>query len=144
MLFMRGKAMSGAPIISGTNQLPKPPIIAGMTMKNTMIRPCAVISTFHVCSAWVEVDVAAVEPRGDVAEDLQARLGQLPAHQARDRAADDPGEDREDQVERADVLVVRRHEPAGEEARLVIGIVVMLVVRGPGSGRRWWPSVRLP
>ena len=47
MLFMRGKAMSGAPIISGTNQLPKPPIIAGMTMKNTMIRPCAVISTFH-------------------------------------------------------------------------------------------------
>ena len=41
MLFMRGNAMSGAPIISGTNQLPKPPIIAGMTMKNTMIRPCA-------------------------------------------------------------------------------------------------------
>ncbi len=47
MLFIRGKAMSGAPIIIGTNQLPKPPIIAGMTMKNTMIRPCAVISTFH-------------------------------------------------------------------------------------------------
>ena len=47
MLFMRGNAMSGAPIISGTNQLPKPPIIAGMTMKKTMIRPCAVISTFQ-------------------------------------------------------------------------------------------------
>ena len=47
MLFIRGKAMSGAPIISGTNQLPKPPIIAGMTMKKTMIRPCAVISTFQ-------------------------------------------------------------------------------------------------
>src|SRR5205085_2151889 len=30
MLFMRGKAMSGAPIISGTIQLPNPPIIAGM------------------------------------------------------------------------------------------------------------------
>jgi hypothetical protein len=29
MLFMRGNAMSGAPIISGTNQLPKPPISAG-------------------------------------------------------------------------------------------------------------------
>src|SRR5437762_86376 len=29
MLFMRGNAMSGAPIISGTIQLPKPPIIAG-------------------------------------------------------------------------------------------------------------------
>ena len=45
MLFMRGKAMSGAPIISGTNQLPNPPIIAGMTMKNIMISPCAVMST---------------------------------------------------------------------------------------------------
>lgn len=39
MLFMRGNAMSGAPIISGTNQLPKPPIIAGITMKKIMIRP---------------------------------------------------------------------------------------------------------
>ena len=34
--------MSGAPIISGTIQLPKPPIIAGMTMKKIMISPCAV------------------------------------------------------------------------------------------------------
>ena len=47
MLFMRGKAMSGAPIISGTNQLPNPPISAGMTTKNTMIRPCAVTTVFH-------------------------------------------------------------------------------------------------
>ena len=45
MLFIRGKAMSGAPIISGTNQLPKPPIIAGMTMKKIMIRPCIVVAT---------------------------------------------------------------------------------------------------
>src|SRR3546814_6688418 len=50
-LFMRGNAMSGAPIINGTNQLPKPPIIAGMTMKKTMIRPCAVIITFQKCLA---------------------------------------------------------------------------------------------
>src|SRR5262245_3943200 len=49
MLFMRGKAMSGAPIISGTNQLPNPPIIAGMTMKKIMIRPCAVTKTFNSC-----------------------------------------------------------------------------------------------
>lgn len=33
ILFIRGKAMSGAPIIKGTNQFPKPPIIIGMTMK---------------------------------------------------------------------------------------------------------------
>ncbi len=45
MLFMRGKAMSGAPIISGTSQLPNPPIIAGMTMKKTMIRPWPVTNT---------------------------------------------------------------------------------------------------
>ena len=45
MLFMRGKAMSGAPIMIGTNQLPKPPIIAGMTMKKIMIRPWAVVKT---------------------------------------------------------------------------------------------------
>ena len=44
-LFMRGNAMSGAPIISGTNQLPKPPIIAGMIRKNIMMRPCAVTNT---------------------------------------------------------------------------------------------------
>ena len=42
---MRGNAMSGAPIISGTNQLPKPPIIAGMTMKKIMISPWAVATT---------------------------------------------------------------------------------------------------
>ena len=45
MLFMRGNAMSGAPIISGIIQLPKPPIIAGMTMKKIMISPCAVMNT---------------------------------------------------------------------------------------------------
>ena len=39
-LFIRGKAISGAPIIMGTNQLPKPPIRAGMTIKKIMIRPC--------------------------------------------------------------------------------------------------------
>src|SRR5258708_33934684 len=38
MLFMRGNAMSGAPIISGTNQLPKPPVIAAITLKKAMIR----------------------------------------------------------------------------------------------------------
>ena len=45
ILFMRGNAMSGAPIISGTIQLPKPPIIAGMIMKKIMISPCAVTTT---------------------------------------------------------------------------------------------------
>ena len=52
-------------------------------------------------------------------------MGKLEAHQPRNRAADDPREDREDQIERADVLVVRRHEPAGEEARHVMFVLRM-------------------
>ncbi len=38
-LFKRGKAMSGAPIISGINQLPNPPIITGITKKKIKIKP---------------------------------------------------------------------------------------------------------
>ena len=38
---MRGKAMSGAPIIKGTIQLPNPPIMAGMIVKKIMMRPWA-------------------------------------------------------------------------------------------------------
>ena len=38
---MRGKAMSGAPIINGTIQLPNPPIMAGMMVKKIMMRPWA-------------------------------------------------------------------------------------------------------
>ena len=48
-LFMRGNAMSGAPICSGTNQLPKPPMVDGMTMKNTMMRPWPVTNTLNMC-----------------------------------------------------------------------------------------------
>lgn len=33
MLFIRGNAMSGAPIISGISQFPNPPIIIGITIK---------------------------------------------------------------------------------------------------------------
>ena len=42
MLFMRGKAMSGAPIINGTSQFPNPPIITGMTIKKIITNACAV------------------------------------------------------------------------------------------------------
>jgi len=38
MLFIRGKAMSWAPIIIGTNQFPNPPIIIGITMKKIMMK----------------------------------------------------------------------------------------------------------
>lgn len=38
MLFIRGKAISGAPIINGTSQFPNPPIIIGMTMKKIITK----------------------------------------------------------------------------------------------------------
>jgi hypothetical protein len=47
MLFKRGKAISGAPIINGTNQLPKPPTNTGITIKKIIIKPCAVIITLY-------------------------------------------------------------------------------------------------
>ena len=40
-LFMRGKAMSGAPICNGIIQLARP-VSAGMTARKIMIRPCMV------------------------------------------------------------------------------------------------------
>lgn len=45
MLFMRGKAMSGAPSIRGTSQFPNPPIMIGITMKKIMVSPWRVIKT---------------------------------------------------------------------------------------------------
>lgn len=38
MLFNRGKAISGAPIIRGTSQFPNPPIKIGITMKKIIIK----------------------------------------------------------------------------------------------------------
>jgi hypothetical protein len=44
-LFKRGNAISGAPINKGKNQLPNPPIIAGITIKKIIINACAVTIT---------------------------------------------------------------------------------------------------
>lgn len=45
ILFIRGNAMSGAPIIRGTNQFPNPPIMIGMTMKKIITNAWAVTIT---------------------------------------------------------------------------------------------------
>jgi len=45
ILFIRGKAMSGAPIIRGTSQFPNPPIIIGITMKKIITKAWAVTMT---------------------------------------------------------------------------------------------------
>ena len=38
ILFIRGKAMSGLPIIRGTSQFPNPPIKMGITIKKIMMK----------------------------------------------------------------------------------------------------------
>jgi hypothetical protein len=45
ILFIRGKAISGAPIIIGTSQFPNPPIIIGMTIKKIITKAWAVTIT---------------------------------------------------------------------------------------------------
>ncbi len=42
MLFIRGKAISGAITINGTSQFPNPPIMIGITMKKIMMKAWAV------------------------------------------------------------------------------------------------------
>jgi len=42
---MRGKAMSATPNISGINQLPKPPIEIGITIKKIITKAWAVTKT---------------------------------------------------------------------------------------------------
>src|SRR5690606_22518011 len=66
---------------------------------------------------------------------LDAGLSEFKAHHARQHAADDAGDDREDQVERADVLVVGRHEPSDENAGLVIMVVMRMIVAMDGCSR---------
>ena len=106
---MRGNAMSGAPIISGTIQLPKPPIIAGMTMKKIMIRPCAVVNTLNWCASW-KICMPGLCSSMRIAIDMNA--------------ADHAGDDREHQVHRADVLVVGRIDEAAPPGRGVVRVIV--------------------
>lgn len=42
--------MSGAPIINGISQFPKPPIIMGMTMKKIIMNAWAVTRTLKIWS----------------------------------------------------------------------------------------------
>lgn len=44
-LLSRGNAMSGAPSIKGTNQLPNPPIMIGITIKKIITNAWAVTTT---------------------------------------------------------------------------------------------------
>lgn len=46
-LFSRGKAISGAFTINGINQLPKPPIMVGITKKKIITKACDVTMTLY-------------------------------------------------------------------------------------------------
>jgi len=46
-LFNLGKAISGAPKNMGKNQLPKPPIKIGITIKKIIIKACPVITVLY-------------------------------------------------------------------------------------------------
>src|SRR6185437_3828091 len=60
-----------------------------------------------------------------VMEQRIAWLHQIDAHDDREGAADQRRGDREDDVKRADVLVVGREQPARNEGRLVIVVAVI-------------------
>ena len=51
MLFIRGNAMSGAPIIRGTSQFPNPPIMIGITIKKIITNAWAVTTTLYTWSS---------------------------------------------------------------------------------------------
>lgn len=53
ILFIRGKAISGAPIISGTSQFPNPPIMMGITMKKIITKAWAVTITLYIWSSCI-------------------------------------------------------------------------------------------
>ena len=48
ILFIRGKAISGAEIIKGTNQFPKPPIMIGITKKKIIKKACSVTILMYI------------------------------------------------------------------------------------------------
>jgi len=108
--------MSGAPIIIGRNQLPKPPIKAGITTKK------------HHNQAVGRDDCIpqmAVGSTGGIGQKLYAWLLQFHAHNNAEGTADDRGDDAEDQVERADIFVVGGEEPTDKETG---GMATMVVV----------------
>ena len=61
-----------------------------------------------------------------VVEDLDARVHQLGADRDRERATDQPGDERKHQVHRADVLVVGRIDKAPPAVRDFVGFLIAI------------------
>ncbi|MNI02157.1 hypothetical protein D3C73_550210 [compost metagenome] len=81
------------------------------------------------------IALETIDDRGEAVENLDAGFLQLHAHRDRQKAADNAGHDREDQVKRADILVIGREQPAGGKTRLVVMLSMrMRVVMGSAMG----------
>lgn len=63
--------MSGLPNIRGTSQLPKPPIIIGMTMKKIITKACAVTMTLYNWSSPIRLP-------GDLSSERTITLIEVP------------------------------------------------------------------
>jgi len=61
MLFSLGKAISGAPIIRGIIQLPKPPINTGITIKKIITKAWAVTITLYKCPSPAKIVLPGVD-----------------------------------------------------------------------------------
>ena len=75
-----------------------------------------------------------------IGKDLQAGLLQLHPHADRQRAPDDPRQQGEDEVHRADVLVIGGIEIAAPSDRMIAGVVRLLSDAGSchGPSLSWW------
>ena len=137
ILFSLGNAMSGAPIMSGTIQLPNPPIIAGITMKKIMMIAWLLKNTLYMFLA------ASGEPSPDIIAEIQrenvhSRRHQFGPDHDRKHGADQASENREDEIERPDILVIGGIEvspPSGREVVIVLVMSLNAVMAKVGDGR---------
>ena len=105
ILFMRGNAMSGAPIIKGTIQLPNPPIIAGMIVKNIMMRP------------WALTNMLKTSGSPKICMPGYMSSARIPIEST---PADHSAYNGEDEVHRADVFVIGRIDPSPPAMRAIL------------------------
>ena len=126
MLFMRGNAMSGAPIIKRHE-----PIAETADQRrhdHEEDHDQAVRGDEHVVHVLRRVGrlrgICMIENARQCRENFDARIGELGAHGDRQCAADNAGDDREDQIDRADVFVVRRKHVAPPAGRMGVLFVV--------------------
>ena len=101
-MFSRGNATSGAPICSGMSALANP-ANSGVANSSSMIVPCIV-------NSWLYCSGSSTTCRPG--------LEQLGADQQRQHAAEQEEDERGDEVEVADDLVVGRGDPLDDRAAL--------------------------